>query len=197
MKGKIKVVLIFLALAGLVVGYYYYLSNREVKEEPKKNTSEKEVNELIAKRLDVNYPGTPIEVLNMHLRITKAYYKSPLTEEQIEKLGAQARYLFDQELLEANPEEEHIKKLKEDIKNYNSKTRYVSDYTIERNSEIKYKTLAGKNYAMVDVLLYIREGSKLFPTPMQFTLRKDESGDWKILFWERNGEGTTESKKNE
>jgi len=171
----------------LIVGYYFYLSNRDISTENRKSVTDdvniKEVKELIAKKIDTNYPGTPIEVTTLYLRIMKAYYRTELSNSDIEKLGKQARILFDDELLEANPWDTFIDNLKADIVNYNKKNRYVNDYKVERNSDIMYKTMAKKYYAIVDVTVYVREGKKLVPVNMEFTLRRDDSGNWKILFW--------------
>ena len=51
----------------------------------------------------------------MYARITKAYYESDVSEENIEKLGRQARILSDDELKNTQTEDEFLSALKEDI----------------------------------------------------------------------------------
>lgn len=189
MKSNVRIIIVFLIMGILVVGYYFWLSNRDLNSNSEKsNPQNKEVNEIIAKKIDDNYPGTPIEVLNLYLRITKAYYKTELTNEQIEGLGGQALKLFDPELSIANPKETFIENLKKDIKRYNDLGRYISDYAIEKNSEVDYKALDGKYYAIIDAMLYVREGSNFKTVYTEYTLRKDEKGNWKILFWTNKAE---------
>ena len=40
------------------------------------------------------------------------------------------------------------------------------------------------NYASIALVYYLRQGDKLIDSPTKFTLRKDDDGHWKILFWE-------------
>ena len=48
----------------------------------------------------------------MYARITKAYYKTSLTDEQIEALGTNARKLFDNELKSKQTDKEFLDALK-------------------------------------------------------------------------------------
>ena len=42
----------------------------------------------------------------------------------------------------------------------------------------------GKEYAKVNVKYYVREGKNVINTYEEYTLRKDEEGKWRILYWE-------------
>lgn len=196
MKKHIKTVIIFGILGFLIVGYYFYLSNRDLSatKTGNKDVNIQELNELKALNLDSNYPDTPLEVTKLYVRIMRAFYRTDLDNEDIEKLATQVQKIFDDELLEANPYDAYLENLKKDIKDYNKANRYITDYKIERNSEVDYKTLGKKQYAMVDTIIYLREGSNLTPVTMKFTLRKDESGKWRILFWQGHG---SSGEKNE
>ena len=102
MKKSIKTIILVSIMAALVIGYYFYLSNRdssEGKQEQKAaGAGNANAQELIVKDIGNNYPESPREVLKLYARITQAYYASDTTDEQVEKLGAQARLLFDDEL---------------------------------------------------------------------------------------------------
>ena len=74
--------------------------------------------------------------------------------------------------------------LKKDIKEWNDKGRYVSDYKVESNSDIDYVTYGGGiQAAIVTVVIYVRNGSDLIPVSHDFMLGKDSGGKWKILSW--------------
>lgn len=187
MKKKIRIFIIFIIMAALVVGYYIYLSNRDTDSEKTKKTdaNTQELEQLLSKKIDANYPDTPREVVNMYCRIMKAYYRTKLTDSQIEKLGSQAWLLFGEDLKSANYSLESFQtELKKDIKEWNDKGRYVSDYKVESNSDIDYVTYGGGiQAAIVTVVIYVRNGNDLIPVSHDFMLGKDSGGKWKILSW--------------
>ena len=165
MKKKIRMLIIFLIMAALVVGYYIYLSNRDTDSEKNKkaDANTQELEQLLSKKIDANYPDTPREVVNLYCRIMKAYYRTKLTDSQIEKLGSQAWLLFGEDLKSDNYSLESFQaELKKDIKEWNDKGRYVSDYKVESNSDIDYVTYGGGiQAAIVTVVRYVRNGSEV------------------------------------
>lgn len=188
MKKSIKTIILVSVMAALIVGYYFYLSNRDISDGKQENKAAKAGNsnaqELIVKDIANNYPESPREVLKLYARITQAYYASDTTDEQVEKLGAQARLLFDDELKGKQTDEEFTAALKADVANYRSINRYVADYKVDSSVNFEYKTINGKSYAIGTVLYYVREGSQLSNAYHSYKLRKDENGCWKILYWE-------------
>lgn len=188
MKGNFRVVIAVVIMVFLVVGYYFYLSHRDVTGGKQEQTVKAQGNaiaaEIAVRDLDSNYPETPREVLKLYAKITQAYYASDTTETQIEQLGAQARKLFDQELRSKQKESEFIEALKADVKNYHSLKRYISDYKVDSSSNFEFKTINGQSYAIGTVLYYVREGNNLDNAYHSYKLRKDEDGKWKILYWE-------------
>lgn len=182
MKKNLKTLVIFVILGALIIGFYYYVSNRDLSgSSSSKDPLVVEAKELMSKRIVTNYPQTPVEVVTLYLRINKAYYMTKLSSDEIAKLGDQALILFDSELLNYNPRDEFISRLKEDISTYRKDNRYISEYSVEKNSEVDYKSLGKRQYALVDTVIYLREGNKLTPVSQRFTLRKDDNGNWKIL----------------
>jgi len=180
---NLKKVIVFVIITALVVGYYFYLSNRVI-DTGNQDAAYEEVQKLITRNLDdSNYPELQRDVVTYYSRIVKAYYFTELTDEQIEALGKQARNLFDDELLMNNPEEEFYENLKLDISEYNEANRKVLDYKIQSSSEIKTYTFQGDSYSVVRATYYMKE-SVPYTVHEDYTLRKDENGQWKILFWE-------------
>lgn len=183
MKKNVRKVVIGILLVSLVVGYYFYLSNKEYNRDDV--TANEEVAKLINRNLEGEYyPEFPKDVVTFYSRIVKAYYYTKLSDKEIEGLGKQARNLFDEELLADNPEKEFFERLKEEIEQYNIVERRIHEYTVDKSDDIKLFTFEGREYARVRAGYLIREKGTLVTIYEEYTLRKDEDGKWKILFWE-------------
>lgn len=181
--GRTIIVIAVLVILGL--GYYHYLANKDADKDATDIAADtSEVSVLISKDIMANYPESPKDVVDLYARITKAYYDKELTDEQIEGLGRQARLMFDDELRNTQTDADFFEKLKEDISNYRSTKTRISSYVIQSATKTKYSTFKDRQYASIELVYYIRQGDKLIDSYTKFTLRKDNDGHWKILFWE-------------
>lgn len=185
MKKYGRTIIVIAVLVALGLGYYYYLANKDTGKDATDIAADtSEVSVFISKDIMANYPESPKDVVNLYARITKAYYDTSLTDEQIEALGKQARLMFDDELKNTQTDADFYEKLKEDIGNYNSTKTRISSYVIQSAAKTKYSTFKDRQYASIALVYYLRQGDKLIDSPTKFTLRKDDDGHWKILFWE-------------
>ena len=185
MKKYGRTIIVIAVLVALGLGYYYYLANKDTGKDATDIAADtSEVSVLISKDIMANYPESPKDVVNLYARITKAYYDTSLTNEQIEALGKQARLMFDDELKNTQTDADFYEKLKEDIGNSNSTKARISSYVIQSAAKTKYSTFKDRQYASIALVYYLRQGDKLIDSPTKFTLRKDDDGHWKILFWE-------------
>lgn len=185
MKKYGRTIIVIAVLVALGLGYYYYLANKDTGKDATDIAADtSEVSVLISKDIMANYPESPKDVVNLYARITKAYYDTSLTNEQIEALGKQARLMFDDELKNTQTDADFYEKLKEDIGNYNSTKTRISSYVIQSAAKTKYSTFKDRQYASIALVYYLRQGDKIIDSPTKFTLRKDDDGHWKILFWE-------------
>ena len=185
MKKYGRTIIVIAVLVALGLGYYYYLANKDTGKDATDIAADtSEVSVLISKDIMANYPESPKDVVNLYARITKAYYDTSLTNEQIEALGKQALLMFDDELKNTQTDADFYEKLKEDIGNYNSTKTRISSYVIQSAAKTKYSTFKDRQYASIALVYYLRQGDKLIDSPTKFTLRKDDDGHWKILFWE-------------
>ena len=185
MKKYGRTIIVIAVLVALGLGYYYYLANKDTGKDATDIAADtSEVSVLISKDIMANYPESPKDVVNLYARITKAYYDTSLTNEQIEALGKQARLMFDDELKNTQTDADFYEKLKEDIGNYNSTKTRISSYVIQSAAKTKYSTFKDRQYASIALVYYLRQGDKLIDSPTKFTLRKDDDGHWKILYWE-------------
>ena len=185
MKKYGRTIIVIAVLVALGLGYYYYLANKDTGKDATDIAADtSEVSVLISKDIMANYPESPKDVVNLYARITKAYYDTSLTNEQIEALGKQARLMFDDELKNTQTDADFYEKLKEDIGNYNSTKTRISSYVIQSAAKTKYSTFKDRQYASIALVYYLRQGDKLIDSPTKFTFRKDDDGHWKILFSE-------------
>ena len=185
MKKYGRTIIVIAVLVALGLGYYYYLANKDTGKDATDIAADtSEVSVLISKDIMANYPESPKDVVNLYARITKAYYDTSLTDEQIEELGKQARLMFDDELRNTQTDADFYEKLKEDIGNYNSTKTRISSYVIQSAVKTKYSTFKDRQYASIALVYYLRQGDKLIDSPTKFTLRTDNDGHWKILYWE-------------
>ena len=175
MKKYGRTIIVIAVLVALGLGYYYYLANKDTGKDATDIAADtSEVSVLISKDIMANYPESPKDVVNLYARITKAYYDTSLTNEQIEALGKQARLMFDDELKNTQTDADFYEKLKEDIGNYNSTKTRISSYVIQSAAKTKYSTFKDRQYASIALVYYLRQGDKLIDSPTKFTLRKDD-----------------------
>ena len=175
--------LIFIMIALITIGVFYYFSRKEV-DNNEEIAAEDEVSVIVNRDLTLNYPSTPKSVVTYYSEIIKTIYKTDHTDEQLQALAKQARGLFDEELLKHNEYSDYMDRLRKEVKAYKDAGRYISGYQIEDGYNIEFIESEGKSYAKVNVLYYVREGKNLIHTYEEYTLRKDENGDWRILYWE-------------
>lgn len=175
--------LIFILIALVIIGVFYYCSRKKV-DNNEEIAAEDEISVIVNRDLTLNYPSTPKSVVTFYSEIIKTIYKTEHTDEQLQALAGQARGLFDEELLKHNEYSAYMDRLRAEVKSYKDAGRFISGYQIEDGYNIEYIKSEGKEYAKVNVKYYVREGKNVINTYEEYTLRKDEDGKWRILYWE-------------
>ena len=191
MKGKIK----FEGKKGfiiiLVVGYYFYLSNRDV--EPKEEDVElTEAQELLLRDLERNYPPTPKEVVKYYFEITKCLYNEDLSEEEVEALALKLEELFDDELASNQIQEQYFNNLKKEITAFKINSMIVN-YSTSSSTDVDYFEENGRECARLYGTFYLQVDKKLQSLDEVFILRKDDGGHWKLYGWEPISEELTQA----
>ena len=194
MKGKgskVRKILILTLTAVLVVGLYYFCSRRE-KDNNDKISSNDPYSVIVSRDLELNYPSTPKAVVAFYSDILQQIYLDDLKDNHVEALAKQARGLFDAELLALNNYDTYMANLTVEREVYSKAGRYISGYEVENGYNIEYITYQGADYAKVNTKYYVREGGNLIYTYHEYTLREDEDGNWRILFWELSDKASME-----
>lgn len=167
----------------VVIAVYYYISTRTTPIFPKSITDMTEVEALVTKDLEADYPATPREVLKLYNRIMKNFYNSKLKEDEISQLAQQMFYLFDEELKQSNTYEEYLLDLKVEITDYKNDGKTIMNDTVESSEEVFYWEDQGAEYASLSSSYTMKEGGDYTKVIEDFMLRKDKEGNWKILGW--------------
>lgn len=193
LAGK-KGIIIFFVLLFLIVGYFYYLSNRPVSQ-PEEAVSEIEVmtatQRVLARDLSINYPPTPREVVKYYSEITQCFYNEEITDDDIYALGMKARELYDAELVANQTEADYIDSLKFDIQDFRSKNRTIASYEPSSSLDVETFSEDGFEWARLYCNYGVKQGEILYNSNTVFILRKDDTGHYKIYGWKLADEKQT------
>lgn len=181
MKKAIRIGLTVILCAGIIVGYYYYLSHRDSDKTPENKEELTETEKIIQRDFVNHYPTTPREVVKWYNRIITAYYAEEYTDEQLEQMAEQLRCLLDEELLEYNDKEQYLSSLKADIADYKERDKKIVQSSVCDSNDVVYATVNNDACAYVNAYYFSKEGSNYSRTYQEYVLRKNGAGEWKIL----------------
>lgn len=173
-----------------LVALYFFFTNRDNKKVEQVALSE-QVQKVIGTDFEMDYPSTPREVIIQLNEIFDCYYKNDLDDKTLEKVMAQERILFDQELLEVNSFDTQLEGLKEEILDYEKSKRTLVSSSVEKSSTVKYWTDEGKDYAGI-IASYTSKDKEVTKSYERYILRKDDQGKWRILGWELTSKPNTD-----
>lgn len=188
MKKSYVVVIAILCIALIVGGYVFWMKQ---SEKPSDNVELTAVQKLITKDLEKNYPATPREVVKIYNEIISCFYNEEYTEDELEALGNQARYLMDEELLANNPKDNYFKNLKAEIADYKRDERIIISYNLCSSNEVQFVTVDERECAYVKTSYFIKDKTGHSRTYQMYVVRKDDEGNWKILvFYQVEGDAS-------
>ena len=183
MKKVIRTAIIGVVFLALIGGYYYYLTLRNHSGAESKVSKETPVEHLLGLDLEQKYPATPRAVIKTYNKFLKCMYNEDYSEQEFVNLAEKQRTLFDQELLDNNPQSQYVQDIRADIKKCKSENRSLRNTSVCGSNEVVYKTVDKRDCAYVSCSYFMRVGSDYETTTQQYVLRKDENGKWKILVY--------------
>lgn len=180
MKKYVKIAIIAVACICVICGGFYFFSQ---SKDPGKQELATEVEKILLKDLDKNYPKTPREVMKLYNRIVECYHATDTTDQQVGELVDQMVRLFDEELLAKTTRDEYYASVVTDIDLYKKDNKVISSISVCDSNDVEYKTddRNGDKIAFVDVSYFFSEDGKFSKSYIRFGLREDENGNWKIL----------------
>lgn len=175
---RLRTVIIGIACICLVVGYYYYLSNKDTSDA----SDVTEVQKVVLKDLSGSaYPPTPREVIKFYNRILCCYYNEEYSDEEFQKLADQALALMDAELADNNPAEQYYQRVELEVEDYRSSKRKINNASVCDSNEVKYATIGDAECSYVSASYFVRDKGGFTKSNQDYILRKDQDGKWKIL----------------
>ncbi|MBQ1689525.1 MAG: hypothetical protein II073_09645 [Lachnospiraceae bacterium] len=187
MKNKtmtyVLVMLVLVIAVGL--GFWNLMEQKRGEESLQKQSNDDEIEFLLKKDFENNYPQTPREVLKFYSRINSCLYNKEMSQSEFEQLVDKMRLLFDTELLEKNEKKTQLRQLLKDRKSFKKEKKTISTYTIDINSSVVKKKKKGRYYASLRASYLVQQGNKgsYSKTNENFLLRQNDDGKWKILGW--------------
>ena len=176
--GKFKNVILALIVVALLVGYYFYLTN---KQEAKEEVTISNVQNLILRNLETDYPPTPKEVVKFYAELTKCVYNDTYSEEEYGLIVDQMLKMYDSELQEINPKEFYMLSLKKEVDNFRKDGKSIVSFTTSSSTDVVTSIVNGDECAKLYCTFVVRKAKKDAASREIFELRKDAEGHWKIL----------------
>lgn len=196
-RQKVLVVIIVILFVAVFLGLFVYINNKPQTQTADDDVVVSNVDNVVLRNLDINYPPTPKEVLKYYSEITTCFYQENLTEEDLTRLAQTARKLYDAELCADVTEAEYLESLRADILEFNSMGIVVSGYTVSSSTDVEEFEMDGRKYARLYATYRLRQGTEYIYSNEVFIMRKDEDGHWKILGWELLEEEEVEELQSE
>lgn len=175
--------IIGIVLICLVLGYYYYLSNKRPIKADAESTVITVVQKALMRDLEYNYPPSPREVIKYYGQLTQCFYNEEYTEEEFMKLAFQIQKLYDAELVANKTQQQYLDDLEWDINNMKRQEIVVSSYSPSSSTDVERFSADGHEWAKLRCTFTLRKGTDLAASEEVFLLRKDEAGHWKIYGW--------------
>ena len=193
MKSAKYVIIAIACISVICAGFFLFSQGNQ---ETEKNLTE--IEKVIVKDLNNDYPKTPREVVKFYNKIVKGYYGSERpTDKQLEDLVNQMLLIMDEDLLLVNPRDVYYNSVVSDIAQYKSEKKQLVSTDVCDSNDVKYVTddkdgeTEKDELAYVNASYFMNEDGKFGYTYQQFVLRKDDNGKWKILtFYQIEGENS-------
>lgn len=181
-RAGLRGLIIGVILICLILGYYFYLSNRASRDEQEDVVQVSAVQEVLMRNLDTNYPPTPREVVKYYAQIAQCLHNETYTEEEFQELALQIQMLYDEELITNKTQDQYLSDLKWDVEQFKEQEITISSYSPSSSTDVEYKN-DDYSWAKLYCTFTLRQGAQLNYSEEVFLLRKDEDEHWKIYGW--------------
>lgn len=183
-SSGIKIVVIGVILAALVIGYFYYVTNKGVESKKEDEAQSTLIQAVLLRDLEKSYPPSPKEVVKYFSEISRCFYNEKYAEDELQELAMKIEGIYDDELLANQTKEQYLEDLKSDIAEMKSYDRSISSYEVSASTDVEYFTKDGDSCARLYCTYNIRQKSEILQSRLVFILRQDADKHWKILGWE-------------
>lgn len=177
---NVRVIIIAIACICVICGGFYLFSQSLNSGNEDELT---EIQKVLVKDLEKDYPKTPREVAKFYNRIVACYHDENTTEEQVGKLVDQMMLLFDEDMIAKNPRDVYYAAVVSDIELYKQTKKNIASMSVCDTNEVRTVTddRNGDELAFVDVDYFVNTDGKFTNSYITIGLRKDADGKWKIV----------------
>lgn len=194
MGNKKKSVLAFVVLIVILVAagiflYYKYMNKQQNQDVNKAPATE--VDKLLKKDMEASYPETPVEVMKLWGRYNQCIYNTDMNEEQLKTMLHQIRTMYSKELLEKNPEDAHLERLRKELDEFQSSKKTIVSYSAETGVSVKYKEIKDRECAKARISYFINQRKGYVKQYQDFLLVR-EDGRWKVYGFKKVSEEKAE-----
>lgn len=183
-KGNgIKFLIIGFTLIIIVIGYYYYLSNKSRGRSEESTQDMTVVQEVLLYNFDRTYPPTPKEVVKCFGEITQCFYNEDYSEEEFLALAEQIQNLYDEELIANKTQEQYIADLRSDVEELKGLSMEIASFSTSSSADVDTFWQDGYEWARLYCNFILKQGTQRNQSNEVFLLRKDGDGHWKIYGW--------------
>ena len=174
-----------LGLVCIAILIVFFVLNQKADDDifSKKENVSTEVQNILSKDLERNYPATVREVVRLYSRISKCYYNEPISESEFEQLITMQRKLFDEEFLDNNQLETFTNNLSIEVETIRENEYTMVSYRVQKQSSVTSWESGKNKFSSIIASYTLKEGSEYKKTYEEFLLREDENGRWKIVGW--------------
>jgi len=195
-KGKHAKMLTLMVSISLVVvlTYIAIVDDKESRAKSDgviKNYSELEA--LLAKDLDKDYPITAREVMKYYCQVQQCMFNNELSDSTLENVLDKEFQLYDKDFIKKNTFGQLLKNREAEIKKFKEEKKTIFGYELDPDDNEKEWTNEGRQCSAIQVNMKMSGDDKKVVKEV-FILRKDANDQWKIV-GNMSAEDYTKSKK--
>ena len=177
---NVRVIVIAVVCVLVICGGFFLFSQNQNSGNPDELT---EVEKVLVKDLEKDFPPTPREVVKFYNRIVQCYHTDNLKKDDLGKLVDQMMKLWDKDMLAKNSRETYLASVKADLELYKKTKKSIVSMTVCDSKDVEEKTddRNGDKLAFVKTTYFVNTDGTFTNSHMVIGLRQDDKGNWKII----------------
>ena len=177
---NVRVIVIAVVCVLVICGGFFLFSQNQNSGNPDELT---EVEKVLVKDLEKDFPPTPREVVKFYNRIVQCYHTDNLKKDDLGKLVDQMMKLWDKDMLAKNSRETYLASVKADLELYKKTKKSIVSMTVCDSKDVVEKTddRNGDKLAFVKTTYFVNTDGTFTNSHKVIGLRQDDKGNWKII----------------
>lgn len=179
MKNLKVVIIAVVCIVAICGGFYLYSQSQNADTDANLTDVEK----VILKNLNTEYPKTPREVAKLYNRIVAGYHDENTSKEQLGKLVDQMMMMFDEDFKVKVTRDAYYNSVLADIQLYKQQNKHITTMSVCDTNEVRFVTddRNDDKLAFVDIDYFVKTDGQFSNSYMTIGMRQDADGKWKIV----------------